>query len=274
MRRSSTTAAFLLHAVTHRLETFLCSGLSLSLHDMAKALPSHTQADLRLPIEVCERVIETVFDDRYHLVSDALTVLCSCALVCRAWRPRAQNVLFEYVRLRDKDALYRFVALLDASPVLGTYVRRLALRGYLHVPYSPAVLFLTALRGRLTNLSHVLVQELQSYEKFARPLPKGQKELPYLPFHRYFPSLLASISDICILELVQVKFPSFGDFARFLSALPNLKDLHCQFVSWAVLGLEPACMAKHDSHDSCKTFLPNLEELRVCLQAYQNAGCY
>ncbi|TFK82326.1 hypothetical protein K466DRAFT_304701 [Polyporus arcularius HHB13444] len=201
---------------------------------MAEALPSQTQANLRLPIEVHERIIDAIFDDRYSLVLDALAMLSSCALVCRAWRPRAQRILFEYVLLRDKDALFRLAELINASPELGTYVRKLALRGYLHVPYSLVVLFLTALRGKLPNLSVLNIQGFDDEERAANPPPEAQKELPTLPIHPYFPSLVKSISHIHSLSLVAVKFPSFGDFARFLAALPNLTDLFCLRVSWAV----------------------------------------
>ncbi|TFK77657.1 hypothetical protein K466DRAFT_607884 [Polyporus arcularius HHB13444] len=103
---------------------------------MADALTSQVEAKPRLPIEVCERVIEAVYNDYYYFVSTSLATLSSCALVCRAWRPCARRVLFDYVLLRDKDALYRFAEILDTSPELGSYVRTLALRGYLHVPYS------------------------------------------------------------------------------------------------------------------------------------------
>ncbi|RDX43204.1 hypothetical protein OH76DRAFT_1488011 [Lentinus brumalis] len=228
---------------------------------MADALPSPVKAEPRLPIEVCERVIEAVYNDEYDFVLTSLATLSRCALVCRAWRPRAQRILFEHVLLRDKHTLYRFAALLDASPELETYVRTLELRGHLHVPYSPAVLFLTALRGKLTNLAEVYINGFDDAEKAANPLPEGEKELPFLPIYRYFPSLLRSISHIRRLDFVDVRFPSFGDFARFLNALPNLKNLHCYRISWAVLGLEPVCMAKRSSHDFRKTFLPNFEGL-------------
>ncbi len=243
----------------------LYSGPRLLPHNMPDALTSQVEAKPRLPIEVCERVIEAVYNDNYDFVSTSLATLSSCALVCRAWRPRAQRVLFDHVLLQDKDALYRFAELLHTSPELGTYVRTLELRGYLHVPHSPAVLFLTALRGKLTSLAGLYIYGFHDREKAANPLPEGHKELPFLPIHRYFPSLLTSISHIRRLDFVDVRFPSFGDFARFLSALPNLKELYCDNVSWAVLGLEPVCMAKRSSHDSQKTFLPNLEELTVCL---------
>ncbi len=226
----------------------------------------------RLPVEACERIIDAVYDNRYSLVQAALATLSNCALVCRAWRTPAQKVLFEYVVLTDKDALYAFAALLDASPELGSYVITLCLRGYLRVPFSPLVLFPTLLRGRLTNLSHLYIFELDNDAKTAKPLPAGVKELQILPMHRYFPFLFTSISHIRRLVLFGVVFPSFADFARILCMLPNLRELYCNLVSWAVLSLVPRCMAKRRSHDSKKTFLPHLELLQVCLHTYIRTG--
>ena len=220
----------------------------------------------RLPIEVCEYIIEDLFETGYSLVQTSLATLASCALVCRAWRPRAQQVLFAYVLLRDKQSLDRFAALLDASPQLGSYVQTLALRGYLHVPYSPAVLFVTVLRGKLSHLRWLSIDELSDGEKAAKPLSGGEKELPSLPIHRYFPSLLASFSHIRTLDLTDVRVPSFGDFARSLNTLANLEKLYCEHVSCAVLGQEPPCMARSDPDDlrSRTTFLCNLQTLVVC----------
>lgn len=235
---------------------------------MAEPLPSQVAVYPRFPIEVWEHVIDTVYDEGPDKLLVALATLSSCALVCRAWRPHAQQVLFHYVILRDKDALYRFAEIVDASPKLGMYVRQLAFRGYLHVPHSAAVLFLTALRGRLTNLEVLNLHGIQEYEKDANPLPEGEKELPYLPFHfRYFESLLTSISHVRVLSLMCVCFASFGDFARLLSTLRNLRELSCSSVSWAVLGVVPACMAKCRSSHYQNTFLPNLKVLSVCLRA-------
>lgn len=217
----------------------------------------------RLPIEVCESVIVAVYDDRYGLVPTALTTLSTCALVCRAWRPHAQKILFRYVVLRDQDALHRFAALLDISPELGGHVRLLVLRGHLHVPSSPAVLFPTVLRGRLTMLLELRIYEFDPTEKIVRPLPKGKKELPTLPIHRHFPSLLTSLSRIRTLKLWNIRFPSFGDFARILQKLLDLEELCCDLVSWAVLGQIPPFMAEFRPHGSRSPFLPQLQCLRV-----------
>ncbi|RDX40076.1 hypothetical protein OH76DRAFT_1512843 [Lentinus brumalis] len=210
----------------------------------------HVEAKPRLPTEVCEHVIEAAYDERYDLIQTSLVTLSSCALVCRSWRPRGQSLLFEYVLLRDKDALYRYAELVEASPKLGTYMRTLSLRGYLHVPFSPAVLFPTALRGRLPNLTDVYFHELSPVAKAAKPLPEGKKELPSLPTHPYLPSLMSCISHIHKLYFSNVRFSSFGDLL-----------LYCEGVFWAVLGQEPRCMTKHNSSNSRNTFLPKLKLL-------------
>ncbi len=242
---------------------------------MADLPPSPVESKPRVPVEVCERVIGAVYDDRYALVSAASATLTSCALVCRAWRSPAQRVLFHYVTLRDKDMLYSFRELLDASPELGPYVHALELRGYLHVPYSPAVLFPTVIGGRLVNLVEVHLIEVWSEEKDAKPHAEGIKNLPTLPIHRFLPSLFAScISHIRSLSLYAVIFPSFADFARILHALPDLRELDCQSVSWTVFGQEPRCMAKGKSGRPRNTFLPKLAFLGVRLQIHIVTGCY
>ncbi|KAI0712830.1 hypothetical protein C8T65DRAFT_829212 [Cerioporus squamosus] len=229
---------------------------------MTDSALSHVKS--RLPTEVCEHVIEAAYDERYDLIQTSLVTLSSCSLVCRAWRPRAQSMLFEYVLLRDKDALYRYASLVEVSPKVGTYMRTLSLRGYLHVPFSPAVLFPTVLRGKLPNLEDVYFHELSEGAKAAKPLRKGEKELPSLPIHPFLPSLLSSISHIRRLYLSNVKFPSFGDIARILNTFPVLQELYCEGVSWAVLGQEPSCMVKREFYDTRKarnTFLPKLKLL-------------
>ena len=232
----------------------------------------------RVPLEVCERIIRAVYDNRFSLVPVALTTLSACALVCRTWRAPAQKVLFKLIIIRDKDSLYRFASLLDASPELGSYVLRLQLRGRLHVPYSPVVLVTTVLRGRLMNLRRIDIVELGPGSKAATVVPlsegKSKKELKTLPLHRYFPSLVASISHIRQLGLKEIRFSSFGELARMLNKLCNLESLGCQRVSWDVLGQELPCMTKNhwDSQLPGATFLPNLHGLAVRLRNFRYAG--
>lgn len=235
---------------------------------MATSFLLPVDGDPRFPVEVFERIIESAYDDRYGLVQAAVTTLSSCSVVCRAWRPHAQKVLFEYVTLRDMPSLYRFAELVDGSPDLGSFVRRLSLRGYLHVSFSPVVTFPTILGARLTNLRVLYIVEISDHEKASKPLSEGEKELPILPIHPYLPSLLTSIPPIRRLDLVKLRFPSFGDFARVLHTLSSLEELYCVKVSWAVLGQTPYCLTRNRSHNSLQMFLPELRFLRVRL--YRN----
>ena len=232
---------------------------------MVSILRSRAEVKPRLPIEVCEYIIDAVFDDRYRLAPVSLDTLSSCALVCQAWRPRAQRVLFGYVILRDREGLYRFSELLDTSPELASYVQILALRGNIHLAYSTAMLFPAVLRGRLINLQSLYIDELDPEDRAVRRPQIDDKELSTLPIHPYFPYLLTSISRIRRLDLTLIRFPSFADFARVLNALSNLEELCCERVSWSVFGREPLCMRADLLHCSKNAFLPHINQLWVCM---------
>lgn len=87
----------------------------------------------RLPVDVVERVLELVYPARQELFSEAGATLCSCALVCQAWRARAQMILFEHVQIRDAASLRQFAALLRSSGGgLHDHVLMLQIWGHLH----------------------------------------------------------------------------------------------------------------------------------------------
>ncbi|RPD57670.1 hypothetical protein L226DRAFT_573616 [Lentinus tigrinus ALCF2SS1-7] len=216
----------------------------------------------RLSIELCEHVIDAVYDYYYQFIVESLATLSKCTLVCRAWRPRAQMMLFESVLIGDTAKLHRFAALLDDSPRLREYVHRLALRGYLHIPASPAVLFPTIMRLRLPNLTHLYLQDITSKEKLETSLPKGVKELPSVPVHPYFPSLLSTFNHVRRLDLVRIRFCSFGDLCRVLSGLSGLPELSCDNVSWQVFGtLPPGVLKAISNAHPRKPFLSKLRTL-------------
>lgn len=228
-----------------------------------------TASSRRLPIELCEFVIDAVYDFYYQFIEASLVTLSACALVCRAWRPHAQMILFDTVLVRDSTTLRRFAVLLDKSPHLRGYVHRLAVRGYLHVPTSPAVLFPTVVHLRLPNLTHIYLQEITPEEKSTCSLPPNMKELPSVPIHPYFPSLLATFNYVRRVDLVRLRFSSFADLCRVLSSLPNLPQLLCDNVSWDVFGTLPSfvwsAILNRQSPGRRKPFLPKLSQLYVRL---------
>ncbi|RDX43749.1 hypothetical protein OH76DRAFT_1183293 [Lentinus brumalis] len=216
----------------------------------------------RLPIELCERVIEAIYSERFYLVSEALTTLARCSLICRAWRPRAQMILFTYVLLKDKQMLHRFAALLDSAPHLGRYVRTLSLRGHHHRPDSTVVLFPTVLRNRLPSLVRLSIAEEQAAtpEVDSEPSPV-KKPPPCLPIHPRFSSLIAPFAHVRELNLSNTNFPSFGDLCRILDRLSGLREILALSVSYNVLGLLPQCVLKNVCGGTSKRFLPNLRAL-------------
>lgn len=72
----------------------------------------------RLPLEVCEKVIESVWHmpTRYN-----------CCLVCRDWVPKSRIHLFRDVRISDDETATKFMNAIFASPGIGAYVLELVL---------------------------------------------------------------------------------------------------------------------------------------------------
>ena len=87
--------------------------------DDHRALENHAG---RLPIEVCENVIDMLYSQHLHDQLEHSRALHSCALVCRAWRIRSQRNLFYSVVLCATEAVYKLAAVLDNGPHLSDYV--------------------------------------------------------------------------------------------------------------------------------------------------------
>ena len=229
-----------------------------------------------IPIEVFENVIDSLYstplDDQLQS-SDALR---SCALVCRAWRVRAQMMLFHSVVLSDASALYRFSTALDLGQHLSSYVRELILTGrYLHTTTSILALFPSILRGKVPNLSDLQVihipEDADWYPK--SPVEARQRKLQCVPLHSRFPLLLSSrFLPIKHLHLEDVTFRFFSDFVHVLDALRTLQSLVCYNVRWMTLGMLPACMARRQGRAASQaSFAPNLEELLVRTISYNGS---
>ncbi|KAI0692421.1 hypothetical protein C8T65DRAFT_745157 [Cerioporus squamosus] len=173
--------------------------------------------------------------------------------------------LFDYIRLARSGMLHHFASILDEATILGTYVHTLCIEGDLHRPDSAAVLFPTALRNKLPNLSSLFIRGDLGYFTEPPELPQSAtthlvpKRLPYIPIHPYFPSLLTAFSHIRTLDLLDFRFPSFADLCRALHSLPKLERLHLEGIGWSVLGRLPPFM--EPTEDTKRTLLPNLEEL-------------
>ena len=72
----------------------------------------------RLPVEVCENVIDMLYSVVLRDQVEHTRALHSCALVCRAWRIRSQRNLFYSVVLHGAEAVRRLASVLDDGPHL------------------------------------------------------------------------------------------------------------------------------------------------------------
>ncbi|KAI1783117.1 hypothetical protein LXA43DRAFT_869176, partial [Ganoderma leucocontextum] len=72
----------------------------------------------------------------------------------------------------------------------------------------------------------------------------NERHLPCVPLHRHFPFLLSAFTEISTLDVDEITFPCFSDFARMVHGLPNLCFLRCRNLGWITMGSIPSCM-KH-----------------------------
>ena len=199
----------------------------------------HT-ANIRLPIEICERVIDAVYvhDTHNHNHSVAIHTLENCALVCRDWTFRAQSWIFHTVKLEDIATLHRFATLLTGAPAICRHVRRLYVVGWLlHSPTSVITHLPFVLRGRLPQLHSIVV--FRSLDE-PQGLQGNNRSLPHLPIHPHFPLSFRHIgASLTNLHLEGLTFPSFTDFARALQSASEVVELVCVRVRWSPPSIPP-----------------------------------
>lgn len=231
-----------------------------------------------IPIEVCETIIDTLYSFAIKQATTNIAALHSCSLVCRAWRIRAQRMLFYSVLLSDGTSLHSFSAALDSAAHLRNYVHEVTLTGYyLQTTTSILTLFPALLAGRLPNLHRISVFHLpETATWFPRPVPSHSssrkwKPLSFIPLHPCFPHLLSSFFGVSNLDLYYTTFRSFREFARMLQALPALEVLRCNSVRWiyrrAKYTAQPGWVAEVHAPPP---FGPKLQKLYVCVRLLHN----
>ena len=176
----------------------------------------------RIPIEVYERIIDAIYASR---VVDGIRYSClamkRCSLVCRAWRPRSQHWLLYAIELQDTYGLNRLYQLLGKASRSAWSVRELYLTGpYLHRPDSVVTSLSSNLGNRLPNI-RVLSMICNPLTLSPQRNCRGQ-ELPFLPIHPRFPLSLHSFHYLNEARFINLRFPSFTDFAR----LPQFTSFH------------------------------------------------
>ena len=207
----------------------------------------------------------------YRDFSDELenfAALRNCALVCRAWRIRAQRMLFYTVHLNGVASLYRFAEILQAGPHLYLFVNEVTLISRsLHTTASILSTFPAVFAGKLHNLQRFRVWRISESDTWypkALDQPKV-KPLPHTPLHPHFSLLLASFTTLSTLQFAYVTFFSFGEFIRIIRSLPNVETLLCHAVAWTTLGPLPAFLegSECSKRRPLLPFAPKLRLLKV-----------
>jgi hypothetical protein len=176
--------------------------------------------ELRLPIELCELVIDNLDSDE-----DDHT-LRACSLACRAFLRASRRHLFYLVHLNGRDTAERFLRIICSVPSSPTspcrYIRKLWLS---EGPRGDENLWINKLLPLLAeHLPDVTILVLES--------------LPW--------NLLDSISQIAILsnflkvkslEMMHSTFDSSEQMNQFIASFPSLVDLDCsKTYYWAIDG--------------------------------------
>ena len=219
--------------------------------------------DSRLPVEVCENVIDMLYSMDLQDQVEHSRALHSCALVCKAWRVRSQRNLFYSVVLQDTDALEKFAAVLDNGPHLSDYVHEVMLFEHItHTTAGPLSLFPVALYGKLPNLEEIAVKRIREARHWYHRAPNSAtaKSIEHLALHPRFPLFLSAFTSVVGLYISNITFQHFNDFLATINALPALQRLLCDGLWCMALGPLPMYARPQTSstHARAHTFAPHL----------------
>lgn len=171
--------------------------------------PTGPSYNLRLPLELCEYIIDFLWDD--------LDALEACALAYPVFATRADYRMDDISRancLTNEAAMNSLSRDLFASSAYSRYFDTLKIRVEEYASWCPSVpLRLGPKLSRLNQLE--LIGVFTSHKT-------------HYDTTKHF-SLFRSIT---ILRLADCTFPKFADFARFIIAFPNLSTLEINDVDW------------------------------------------
>jgi len=161
-----------------------------------------------VPPELCDYVIDHLHNDRKSLMA--------CSLTCRNWVPTSRCHLYCEVLLHKPALFAGFKRLLQARPLLGSYVRIL----------------------RISKLDKASAVDLAQVEGI---LPMILGYLDNLDFFGGFllstsASVLRSVPEersVTELSLQYCEFPALEDLARLFYSCPRLQSLELCGVCWA-----------------------------------------
>ncbi|KAH9931232.1 uncharacterized protein B0H18DRAFT_100720 [Fomitopsis serialis] len=209
---------------------------------------SHGPAISRLPVEVCERIIDYLaagWDTGYVVAKGEphLTALTSCALVCQDWYFLTWYHLRRRVHLRDRTDVLSLSKTLRAKPRLREVIQQVVISGASpgeRQPIRHLGTFAVMLAGKAPRLRVITIEDAE--------WTIGSVRMEDIGF-------LGVFSYISTLDLSNVTLSSVAQLSHLVSALPRLRILLC---------LNVDCLQKqHVSPASLPLNSANLEVLEV-----------
>ena len=168
-------------------------------------------ATITLPGELIDQIIDHLHDD--------ISSLQACCLTCRTWMPSARIHLFCDVLLTTERAA-AFALLLDASPDISLFVKRLNIQGDASQLYSKSGYIETivpTIAPKLTRLSTLRIDSVT----LAHLHPKALS------------ALIDGFPVLKTLSLSSVTFEKFRDFAALVIAHPLIERLDLGHIWWS-----------------------------------------
>ncbi|KAH9911938.1 uncharacterized protein B0H18DRAFT_287539 [Fomitopsis serialis] len=209
---------------------------------------SHGPSIPRLPVEVCERIIDYIaagWDIKYITATGQphLTTLTSCALVCQDWYFLTWYHLRRRIHLRDRKDVLSLFKTLRAKPRLREVIQQVVISGA--APGERQAIrhlgtFAALLAGKTLMLSSITIEDAEWTIGSVRT-----EDIDYL----------AAFSSIETLIVRNVTLSSVTQLSRLVAALRGLVVLWCYNVD---------CVQKQQvSPASLPLNCANLEDLGV-----------
>ncbi|EKM51970.1 uncharacterized protein PHACADRAFT_150846 [Phanerochaete carnosa HHB-10118-sp] len=174
------------------------------------------QGVVRLPIELCEQVIDYVAG--YYDLDQSIKTLLACALTCRFWVPRVRRHLYRFaVVAKTKEQFASLLKRMETQP--GFRDIRVLDVGYDRDPIQAhAQTWMSTVPDPLTRgLVHVRCLRLACVPPIV---------------HRSFYVMLAHFRALTGVLLYGCHFERFTDFARLVLSFRTLSQLYLSKVDW------------------------------------------
>lgn len=196
----------------------------------------------RLPVEVCEQVIDQVALFRVLNWWQRYDTLHSCALVCRSWVPRSRVRLFHSVWLNSKRRASSFLAALSISSGLSQFVQELWIAGSRKKGNSDGWIYdvLRILPKLLKNLHGLIYENLPTLHPIFVPLS----------------SRFTTVKSFAFYGSSDLKSQSFREVIQLVNQFKNLRELTIS-ASWTVTPSPSAWRGRSHSLSKCHLLQEN-----------------